>query len=76
MPKIKELSNDALQDYLICYQQMAHKNPENEEYQLKVQIIEKALNDRRILGEKTSPNVFVALKAKLQSWKDSKNGDK
>ncbi|MBD64604.1 MAG: hypothetical protein CME62_05330 [Halobacteriovoraceae bacterium] len=50
MPKIKELSNDQLEDYLDAYNAMLSTQPKNKEYLRKARCIEEALNRREQTG--------------------------
>lgn len=55
MPKIKELNNEELEDYLNAYRDKFNQNKEDEKVKAKVLAIETALNNRSLLGITTSP---------------------
>jgi hypothetical protein len=50
MPKIKELSNAQLQDYLEAYQAEADIFPSTAEYKEKIEYINQALKTRKLNG--------------------------
>lgn len=60
MPKIKELNNKELKEYLAAYQKSLNFDPDNHEIQKKVNAIEQALNKRQILGLIHSPKMSEA----------------
>lgn len=50
MPKIKQLSNHQLNDYLDAYESMLETDPQNDDYARKVKCIEVALHRRELIG--------------------------
>lgn len=50
MPKIKDLSNSQLGDYLDAYNSMLTTDPKNTEYKRKVKCIEIALHRRDLIN--------------------------
>ncbi len=52
MIKIKNISNDQLKEYLEAYKELLELDTNNEEIDFKVKAIEKAINNRELLGIK------------------------
>lgn len=67
MPKIKDISSDKLEDYLHAYKAKRRKSPSNSELNFKIRAIEKAIQERSILGikvkDKKPSKLIIKLKA-------------
>ncbi len=62
MPKIKDLSNDSIQQYISAYQSKLRRNPGNQDLMYKIRAMEKALQDRSLLGiniKEKNQNTFL-----------------
>ncbi len=69
MPKIKDLNNEDLKEYLAAYKYELNKDLNNPDLKFTVRAIEKALNDRVFLGKtrssrKNKKSIFGFLKRK------------
>ena len=74
MPKIKDLSNELIQQYISAYQSKLRKNPDNQDLMYKIRAMEKALQDRALLGinikEKKQNTFLIKLKNLFSRKKD------
>ncbi len=74
MPKIKDLSNELIQQYISAYQSKLRKNPDNQDLMYKIRAMEKALQDRSLLGinikEKKQNTFLIKLKNLFSRKKD------
>lgn len=70
MPKIKEIGNKKLLEYLNAYEYKADTFPDNEDFAFRVVAIGKVLRDRELLGisigEKSTPGFFAKILTKLK----------
>lgn len=74
MPKIKDLSNELIQQYISAYQSKLRKDPDNQDLMYKIRAMEKALQDRSLLGinikEKKQNTFLIKLKNLFSRKKD------
>lgn len=69
MPKIKELSNKKLQDYLDAYEAESAIFPANKDYKKKSQLIKEALEQRKINGFDVKDKKVGAIARALKLFK-------
>jgi hypothetical protein len=67
MPKIREISSDKLQDYLQAYKAKRRKSTDKSELNFKIKAIEKAIQERSILGIKVKDKKNSKIMAKIKN---------